>query len=292
MEVMIRMSGSIGIDRKCAIFNRAAVMLAVLALLSCGTLAHAKQIVVVFRYDDISNGSNTDVDMRVLAAFQDRKVPITFSVIPFCGSFPKEAGQPDPSPLSEAKAWMLRRALSAGGFEVAQHGYSHEDARAGQPGGSSEFLDDPYEKQFERMVRGKRHLERVLDSSVVSFVPPWNTYDEQTVRVAKTLGFRVFSPGGPDAALQAKYHMPFVGCCQSLTTLKQRIGDARKSADPRPLVPGLFHIFQISDYNKQYGEFTFAELESLLDWVKDQRDIKCMTITNAAKALNRKDPLR
>lgn len=276
-------------ERKCAVFNRSAVMIVLMTSLLCGTLAHAKQIVVVFRYDDVSNGSNTDVDMRVLAAFQDRKVPITFSVIPFCGAFPKEAGQPDPSPLNEAKAWMLRRALDVGGFEVAQHGYSHEDVRAGQPDGSSEFRGDPYERQYERIVRGKRHLERVLDIPVVSFVPPWNTYDEQTVRALKELGFRVFSPGGPDAAIQAKYHLPFVGDCQSLTTLKQRIEEARKGTTPHPLVPGLFHVFQISDYNKQYGEFTFVELESLLDWIRDQHDVKCMTITNAAKALNRKD---
>jgi peptidoglycan/xylan/chitin deacetylase (PgdA/CDA1 family) len=247
-----------------------------------GQVTEAKQITVVFRYDDVCNASSTDVEMRILAAFEKRGVPITFAVIPFGGPFPKEAGQPDPSPLNETKAWMLHKALNSGSIEIAQHGYSHEDVRAGQAGGSSEFSEQPYDKQLDRIARGKRHLEYMLDRRVMSFVPPWNTYDGQTIRAAKALRFQVFSPGGPDTAMQAKYNILCLGCCQSPATLKQRVDEARKSAGRHPVVTALFHSYQIRDYNKDLGEFTFAELESILDWINDQHDLRCMTLSRAA----------
>jgi peptidoglycan/xylan/chitin deacetylase (PgdA/CDA1 family) len=268
------------------VFNSLSVLMLAFFLLSVGPLAEAEKIPVVIRYDDYCNGSDTNADVRILAAFAKRHIPLTIAAIPFGGDFPKEADKPDPSPLNEAKAWILREGIRAGECEAALHGYSHQDVRAGQPCGSSEFAGQPVENQRERMTRGKRHLEAMLGSPVTSFVPPWNTYDEDTVHIAKSLGMSVFSPGGPDVPLQAKYGISVTGCGQSLNTLKQRIEDARKNPG-QPVVTALFHVFEISDYNKQLGKFSFAELESTLDWLAAQHDIKCVTLTKAGKITRR-----
>jgi len=252
--------------------------------------AHAgPRIDVVIRFDDYSSGMATDSVLRFFMLFEKRSIPVTFAVIPFGGNFPKAPGQPEPQPLTEEKAWILRQMLSTGNFEVAQHGFSHEENAKDSPQGSSEFRGLSPEEQTARITRGKELLESRLGIRVNSFAPPWNTYDENTVSVLKKCGFRVFSPGGPDPALQAGYDMPVIGCGAGIRTLRARIEEARKGTDPHPVVTALFHIFEIKDFEPK-GNLTLAELAETLDWLKAQPDVHCRTLGDAAKKLRRASP--
>jgi peptidoglycan/xylan/chitin deacetylase (PgdA/CDA1 family) len=251
----------------------------------CGMAEAKPRISVVIRFDDYCTGSPTDAELRIFMAFAKRHIPLNVAVIPFVGAFPKE-GQPDPAGLSEGKAWILKKLIAENGFEVLDHGYSHELANGNQTN-SSEFCDRPYQEQYERMARGKRLLETMVGVKVTGFVPPWNTYDENTIRVAKACGMRTFSPGGPDAALQQKYGIPFVGCGAGADRLRQRVEDARKSQSKQVLVTGLFHSFEVKDFNEKTGRFTFAALEQVLDWLTAQPDVRVVRIADAAKLVRR-----
>ena len=266
------------------------VLLAVLACVSFSENAHAgPQIDVVIRFDDYCSGMATDSILRFYMLFEKRSIPITFAVIPFEGSFTPAPGQPEAKPLTEEKAWILKRMLSTGNFEVAQHGFCHEDNAKGTPQGSSEFAGLPLEEQTIRIARGKEVLESRLGIPIKSFAPPWNTYDENTVLALKQQGFRVFSPGGPDPALQTKYGMPIIGCGAGVATLRARIEEARKGTDRHPVITGLFHIYEIKDFESK-GTFTLAELEETLDWLKAQPDVHCRTLQGAGKKLCQRSP--
>ena len=224
----------------------------------------------------------TDSVLRFFLMFEKRSIPITFAVIPYSGSFQRAPGQPEAQPLTEEKAWILKQMLSTGNFEVAQHGFCHEDNAKNSPQGSSEFCGLPPEEQKQRIIRGKELLESRLGIPVRSFAPPWNTYDENTVSALKQCRFRVFSPGGPDATLQAKYGMPVIGCGAGVATLRARVEEARKGRDAHPVITGLFHIYEIKDFEPK-GTFTLAELAETLDWLKAQPDVRFDTLQGAAK---------
>ena len=261
-----------------------------LACLCFPWIAHADpKIDVVIRFDDYCSGMATDPVLRIFMLFEKRSIPITFAVIPFGGSYAPAPGQSEPQPLSEEKAWILKRMLTTGNFEVAQHGFSHEDNAKGTPLSSSEFAGLPLEEQMQRITRGKEVLESRLGIKPQSFAPPWNTYDENTVVALKKCGFRVFSPGGPDPALQAEYGMPVIGCGAGIATLRARVEEARKGKDAHPVITALFHIYEIKEFESK-GTFTLAELAETLDWLKAQRDVHCRTLQGAAKKLRYPNP--
>jgi hypothetical protein len=61
--------------------------------------------------------------------------------------------------------------------DVAQHGFEHRSNGRGMP--HSEFRGDSYAVQAEKIGHGKAMLEEITGRPVLSFVPPWNTYDER-----------------------------------------------------------------------------------------------------------------
>ncbi len=240
------------------------------------------RIDVVIRFDDYCSGMATDSVLRFFLLFEQRSIPITFAVIPFEGPFAPPPGQPDAKPLTEEKAWILKRMLSAGNFEVAQHGFSHEDNTTETPKHSSEFRGLTLEQQMQRIKRGKELLESRLGIQVQSFVPPWNTFDENTIVALKRCGLCILSAGKSDPELQSSYSIPVIGCGAGVATLRKRVEEEQKDLDHHPVITALFHIYEIKDFEPS-GTFTLAELAETLDWLKAQPDVCFDTLQGAAK---------
>lgn len=57
----------------------------------------------------------------------------------------------------------------------------------------SEFKDLPYPEQFEKINKGKLLLEKWFDAEVVSFIPPFNSHDENTIKACESSGLKIFS---------------------------------------------------------------------------------------------------
>jgi len=75
------------------------------------------------------------------------------------------------------------------------HGYHHQAWRTDK---FSEFMGLSYSDQYDKLSAGKALLNS-LGLSVSLFTPPWDTYDETTVRALQKLNFRMLSAarGGP-----------------------------------------------------------------------------------------------
>jgi hypothetical protein len=145
---------------------------------------------VVFRVDDIYlDGSLFELNLMQL--FFEKKIPLTMGVIPFTKN-----GMPVIEKLDDQTKFFL----NSGYFEVALHGYRH--LRNNDWG---EFYGVPFDEQLEWINKGKLHLERLTELNVTTFIPPWNAADENTLKAAHAMGFKVISLGHNPKTLYLNY---------------------------------------------------------------------------------------
>ena len=143
------------------------------------------EIIVVFRYDDPSAKSDINLERSVIEAFRLHDMRCTFGVIPFvCAGDVHDSGPQECLPLQGNIADMLASAAREGILEI----YSHQ-ANVPVHGEYSEFAYLDYDDQVRKIEEGRRFLEAELGAKVATFVPPWNTYDANTLVALEQSGF-------------------------------------------------------------------------------------------------------
>ena len=236
-----------------------------------------KQITVVFRFDDYSSRSPTDIEYKIIDAFKKYNISCTFGVIPYitAGDVHDTSIQ-DVVPLTPMKADILKNAIKAG-VEVALHGYSHQTIRKISAGRHTEFSGLDYDSQVKKIAKGKTFLEGMLDMRVTGFIPPWSTYDSNTIRALEKLGFEYISTDGFCNAKKSSL-LKFLPVTCSILHVRDAVKLARHIPGAEPIVVVLFHPHDFIEVNKLHGRFTYAEFVELLAWLTSQKDIYVRTI--------------
>ncbi|MFI5378548.1 MAG: DUF2334 domain-containing protein [Tepidisphaerales bacterium] len=246
-----------------------------LAVSSCA----ARAITLVFRYDDFSTTSPVELDQRVMEAFRGRGMAVTFAVIPAIAARDK-VQKGTVLPLTPDRAEILKRALEGGRFEVALHGYSHQSIPGRPP---TEFVGVPGPQQ-ERLLRdGREILQSRLGITIRTFVPPWNSYDEQTVAALERLGFGTISAGRRYEPVGQTTLRVVPGTCE-LVDLERTIAWARQFGDARTIVVVVLHPYDFKEHDAERGRTTLGGLSRMLDWVKDQPGVETRTLGEAGQA--------
>jgi len=234
------------------------------------------RITVVFRFDDYSETSNTEMEVRLIEAFRRHGVSCTFSIIPFiCKGSAHDSREQGVVPLSAAKADILKKAVEAGAIELALHGYAHQTIR--DTGGWTEFIGLAYDAQLAKVKKGKDFIEQLFAQPVTIFVPPWNSYDSNTTRALGDLGFTCLSAAtfgigeGPSS-------LKFLPATCDLLQLRQAVETARSRPEADRLVVTLFHTYDFTEANKTQGMMTYEDLVGLLDWLVSQPDVDVKTM--------------
>jgi len=244
--------------------------------------AAEKQVYVVFRMDDYGARSATDMELRIIDLFRKKGLSLTFGVIPFeCAGKVDDPSPQDVLPLPVEKGALLRAGFEEGIVDVALHGYSHQTISDKE---RTEFAGLDYESQVERLAKGKQLLEGMIGAPVTIFVPPFNSYDRNTLRALEKLGFSCLSANWKGAA-EKKSKICFMPATCSLPQLRDAVGAAKTASDEQPLIVVLFHLYDFREINQKLGHMTFQELSVLLDWLKPQKDIRLMSIGQAAKEI-------
>ncbi len=242
----------------------------------------ARQVLVVLRLDDVSAVSPMGLEQGILDALARYGLVATFGVIPFaCDSPVREATPRPPSPFSQEKVAMLRAAVERKTIEVALHGFSHQTWRDDNP---SEFAGRLPEVQEALIGKGKKALEDWGLGPARTFIPPWNTYDQGTVRALEAHGFHAISAGWKGVA-PVGTPINFVPATTSLGHLQAAVKAARGSPDLRPLVVALFHHYDFAEAAPGRGRWTLARFGRLLDWLAEQPDVRVVTVAGACEAL-------
>jgi peptidoglycan/xylan/chitin deacetylase (PgdA/CDA1 family) len=241
-----------------------------------------RPVTVIFRYDDYSANSVTEAELIIIEAFRKHDIPITFGVIPFKVSGDPEDPTPrDLLPLDSAKGEILKSGYQEGILDISMHGYTH------QSNGSaylSEFASLDYMEQVKRLSEGKEFLQNLTGACVTTFLPPWNTYDLNTLSALEESGFTTLSANRKGLAIKGPnlHYLP-ISC--ALTELKDAVRAARKSSDNQPLVVALLHDYDFLDINAATGALTLQEFFNLIDWVTAQDDVRIISISQAGKII-------
>jgi len=252
------------------------LLLLLLLLLLSGCAQNASQnrrISVIFRLDDYSATSNTAAERQIIAAFASINKPFTVGVIPFRDT--NNTGQL--VPLSGEKSDLLKEGVNSGIIDLALHGYSHQQVSSET---QSEFATMPLDQQIQRISSAKKVIEEVSGQRVATFIPPWNTYDENTVIALEKLGFRTLSAGrtGLTPASSALRYLPLT---TRLPGLKEKIALARQSTADKIIEIVLFHEYDFIEVNPDEGIMSQNEFAELLNWVNDQPDVQIISLSQA-----------
>jgi|Deesub1362A_J573_1020465.scaffolds.fasta_scaffold01563_6 peptidoglycan/xylan/chitin deacetylase (PgdA/CDA1 family) len=250
-----------------------------------------KQITIIFRYDDYSSLSSTEFELKLLSLLKKYNLSFTFGVIPYvCAGDIKNPSPQKLVPLTKEKINILKRALKDGLIEVAQHGYSHQTIST--LGNSwTEFSGLEYERQMQKIRRGKNLLERTLDVQVTTFIPPWNSYDLNTIRALERLGFKAISASSGISEKSSK--LKFIPVTiEDISKLKEAVNSARRSSDPHPLIVVMIHDYNFQKFGEAKGKFTYQDLDELLNWIASQKDVEVRSIGETAELMGDLDVKR
>ena len=128
---------------------------------------------VVFRLDDIQDSWISDIQQTVMGVFRSNHIPVTAGIIAnYFGD--------DISMLSYILEGLADPLWD---LEIAQHGFNHED-----------FTMLTYEEQLDLIQQSSTRLKALLSiNSITSFLPPYNTFNNDTIDALKALNFTQMS---------------------------------------------------------------------------------------------------
>lgn len=156
---------------------------------------------LVFRYDDYSAAEQYpfEVDEALFGLFSTLGVPLLVAVTPYMSADVRD-------PFNERffaieddirRIRLLARGLEHG-WQLALHGLTHQSTVAIS---ESEFKGVPPEVQDEKIATGRRALAACFPGVPVEvFVPPWNSYDQATIKCLPRQGFRALCTGDAELA--------------------------------------------------------------------------------------------
>lgn len=285
--------------------NAILVSTVILFLLSgCKSSPSKKSIDVIFRYDDYSADSNTNVEKNLIEIFRKNKMPITFSVIPdVVAGNPEDQAKQSMHALPLEKAEILKSARNEGIVNIAIHGYSHQTIRQ-RP--FSEFGGLDYHSQLARLKSGKMYIEWMVGAPVTIFVPPWNRFDRNTLLAMQILGFTTISANTDKEAIDGLKPdllpipcSPLKKCILSIPAtcsiyfMKDCILAAIQSSYQQPTIVVLVHSYDFIEDNPEKGFTSLQDFSELLHWLQEQPNIRVipMSSLNYARNLLPENPL-
>ena len=237
---------------------------------------------IVFRYDDFQLIPSWLSD-SLLNIFQKNNVPLCIGIIPFdrSGSFINE--------LKSEQINDLRSRIQKNEIEVALHGFNHlNNLKASflSKATYSEFATVNFEKQYEKLAKGKNTLDTLLKTNTRVFVPPFNTYDNNTIRGLEDLGFEIISGTmqGTSNSDLIKY-IPVT--YEDFSELPEII---KKYKNDDVTIILYFHPYTFkggsSEYSNNLSELiSIDQLDTLLNWTKKQ-NVSFYTFSELAKTEN------
>jgi len=234
-------------------------------------------ITVFFRYDDYSALSPPKVDRGLISVLRKNSMSATFAVVPSItiGSY-HDASEREELKLAGDKVIWLKQACEAGIVDCALHGWNHRSVTGAPP--HSEFCGRSLEQQEARIRRGRDFLAQQIGIAARVFVPPWNSYDRDTIRALEGAGIRCLSANRYFPYLRSS-KIVYAPITVEIKDLRLAIEYARVTRDQHAIVGVLLHPY---DFHESGDARAVASLEKLgqeLKWLRSQSDVSVQSIS-------------
>lgn len=227
----------------------------------------------VFRYDDFSACSSSEVEENLIGLFLKHRVPCTFAVVPYvCDPQSLLAGSEIRlQPITKSKADLLQPLLKASLAEIALHGYSHLTLAPVR--GYQEFSQRMSgETQRQLLQRGRKCLEDVFDVKVKLYVPPWNNLAPSTVAALREEEFWLSGniPDSADSEYCELRQMP----CDTTIAQTSRALDTAQWLGGSNVVGTILHDYDFVESKLGVSKFTIPQFDELLASWKSRKNVE------------------
>lgn len=242
---------------------------------------------IVFRYDDCSARSSLAVERGLVDAFARCGAQVTIGIIPFvCAGDQRDPGAQPRLPLPSAKAAFLERSAAEGHVEIALHGHRHQCWSAQVLG---EFAGLPLQEQRARLREGRSELEARTQARVLTFIPPWNAYDAETLRAMEATGLRCLSASlrGPFPRYSPVTWLPHTCWLQGIS---QAVSVSRILRSWRPVIVIGLHDFDFVESGRSEGWIRLPDFSALIGRLAAEPDVRFCSIGQLCESGNTLPP--
>lgn len=236
-----------------------------------------RNIIVSFRNDDPSARSVLSQEKEIIDIFRAHNAPQTIAFIPFVtkGSVHEKRTYVETIPLSsnELVVDLYRSYIEETGSEAALHGYSHNTNKYSNPARREyfEFRGICAEEQRGLISAGSEELRKCFGSIPVTFVPPWNRCDKNTIIACNDAGIKVISSSMYFNTMNKIQH---VGCNASIREFSELYEKAKKG-NYLIFINILYHSLTLTEKEKH-------QLSDILQICTEEKEIEIDTISKMA----------
>lgn len=214
---------------------------------------------LVIRYDDFGAAysprcaARLQVERMLAREMAARGRPWLCAITPLQSVHTHNADETGRVPLHNDpdRVALLREIVHEGYFEPAVHGLTHHTWKQ-LPRFGTEFAGLPQDKQYDILREAKDQVEQLVGRATSVFVPPWNSFDQATVRAARQAGFEMISAGLLEP-LANPTDIAMVPATMEAVHLQQVL-DAGQTVPPGSVMVLLLHApdFRIADPHAGY----------------------------------------
>ncbi|MGZ4902772.1 MAG: DUF2334 domain-containing protein [Halobacteriota archaeon] len=228
---------------------------------------------VVFRCDDVTPKADFAELQAIDQVHIEKNVPLTLGMIP----------HPTPGTgnelLSDSQFLSYMRALASNHlFEFAQHGYTHQGTSAV---GLSEFYGRPYAVQYDAIKQGQSDIQKAFGVTPTSFIPPFDSSDNNTLKAAKALGFTEYTTSFRDLNMNEgtrdDIHVVAVSlelANESLQSAENKTEQFLADAHTIDTFVVLDHVADFRSPNGSVNQERIKLLEDYIDYLKGRGDVQ------------------
>ena len=152
------------------------LIFSILTTFFLSTTTHTYALNVIFRYDDPTLRPDS-ITQEMLIFFKEKNIPITIALVP-CDANEEYIAPTDSN-------WL--HLLQGDNVEIALHGLTHQVIN-----NAGEFGNLSLDENYRRIYKGKQYVEKYF-KSVETFIPPFNAYNSETLKVLDSLNFKTIS---------------------------------------------------------------------------------------------------
>lgn len=212
---------------------------------------------ISIRMDDITPDMDWTKFMRFKALCDKYRIRPLVGVVPDNQDPNLHLGKPSDAPAGDF--WGYMRELEKEGWCIAQHGVTHiyttKKMGCFPLNRLSEFAGTGYERQYRALERGKEILASHGISTDI-FMAPAHSFDRDTIKALKELGFRRLTDGFGDR--------PYTRWGMTFYPISYRQGSVLKSESGSGYTTFVVHANMMGDREFERYEQIFADCQDRL----------------------------